>query len=111
MEKLYRISISAEVDDSNMYIILDEDVDDIEEIISDMSSNFNPSDFCIDYNVNLDEVNLEGMDKLPLWLKNGELFDIEFHQIVDQTIEDFYYQYEKVKLEKEYREKNQEKLF
>lgn len=122
MKKLYQITISAEVDDSNMYIILDKDVDNIDDIVSDMSENFDSSDFYIDYNVNLQEINLEEMDKLPVWLKNGELFDTELCQIFDETIEDFYSQYkdyiknyikecEKIKLEKEYQEKNQEKLF
>lgn len=118
MKKLYQITINAKVDDSNMYIILDEDVDDVEDILSGMSDNFDQSDFHIDYTFDLDEIKLEKMDTLPPWLKHGELFDTELCQIYDENIEDFYSQYndylkecEKIKLEKEYQEKNQEKLF
>jgi len=118
MKRLYRISIDVNVDDSDMFIVLD-DTDDINAISDEMDSNFDPYDFTsvTSYMITLHEYPLDKINVLPPWVKKSKLFDKEFYEL-DDSIDDFFIEYkeyqkelEKIQKEKDYQEKHQEKLF
>lgn len=111
MEKLYKISIDAHVDDSDMYIILDDETDNIDLVSCSMSDDFDPMNFDLSFDVSLSEVLLEKTDELPIYLKNGDLYDEEFYEDLDRSIEDFFVEFKKVQAEKEYKEKHQQTMF
>lgn len=118
MKKLYRISMDVHVDDSDMFIVLD-DTDNINAISDEMDSNFDPNDFTSSttWMITLHEYPLDKINVLPPWLKKSKLFDKELCEL-DDSIDDFFIEYKeyqkelkKIQLEKEYQEKHQEKLF
>lgn len=111
MKKLYRISIDAHVDDSDMYIILDDEKDNIDLVSCSMSDDFDRMNFNVSFDVSLSEILLEKIDELPIYLKNGDLYNEEFYEDLDRSIEDFFVEFKMVQAEKEYKEKHQQTMF